>query len=170
MFDSRFGSRKTKTTLPATPEDVLDKWRKHRLWLSLNLGGIIAIVVFVLLAASRLYGDIRGEYTENNARLGVVRMSIEHRDKNLICDLIIPRTHPLRSVMPDTNIGRKVDWSFADQYATNGMPSVVFHGTAESGTVSGILQDSLAVYPINLRRDDLVSLFIQLRAAVPGAD
>ena len=150
-------------------EQGLDRSRKHKLWLSSNTIGLLAVSGFIALSISRIVNDIRGEYTAKISRLGVIRLSVEHRDGQIYADLTIPRTHPLHCVTAEKNVGENVDWAFTDAYKPTAPAVVHFLGKAESGALSGVLQDNVNVYPIKLDRDDLASVFRQIRTAIPGA-
>jgi hypothetical protein len=153
-------------------EQGLDRSRKHKLWLSSNTIGMLAILGFIALSISRLVNDIRGEYTGKVGRLGVVRLSLEHRDGQIFADLTIPHTHPMHCVTAEKNVGENVEWAFTDAYKPAAAAAISFRGEAEAGSVTGVLQDNLNpinCFPIKLQRDDLASVFRQIRTAIPGA-
>jgi hypothetical protein len=152
-------------------QESLDKSRKHMLWRRSNYLGILVIIAFVLLATARLVNDIRGEYTSDNPRLGHVRLSVEHRDGKIKCMLIIPKTHPFLCQVKDENVKGDVEWPFKDSYAAKGATPVYFKGKVNigDGTISGVLQDGINVYPISFKRDDFASLSRQMLTAIPGA-
>ncbi|MDR3615171.1 MAG: hypothetical protein P4L53_16560 [Candidatus Obscuribacterales bacterium] len=171
MTGSRKAPGKSRENVSSL-EQGLDRSRKHKLWLSSNTIGLLAISGFIALSISRIVNDIRGEYTGRVGRLGVVRLSIEHRDGQIFADLTIPHTHPMHCVTAEKNVGENVDWSFTDAYRPAGASVVSFHGQAESGSITGVLQDNLNVlncFPIKLQRDDLASVFRQIRTAIPGS-
>lgn len=152
-------------------EQGLDKSRKHKLWMTSNWVGAIVLLGFMGLAVSRIVNDIRGEYTAHISRLGFARLTIDHHDGQIFANLTLPHTHPLRCTTSENNVGDSVEWSFIDAYRPTEPPVVSFRGKANSGVLSGVLQDNLNpinVFPLTLQRDDLASVFHQVLSAVPG--
>ena len=164
------GKAPTKPQKGSSLEEGLDKSRKHKLWMTLNTVGMLSLIGFIGLSIIRVTNDIRGEYTANAGRLNIVRLSVEHNDGQIFARLTIPKTHPLQCNTADKNIGDNVDWPFVDAYTPTAPAVVHFLGKAEAGTISGVLKDSINIYPIKLQRDDLASVGRQIRTAIPNSN
>jgi hypothetical protein len=168
------GRRKSSANVTLNQNSVqegLDKSRKHQLWRRSNYIGIVVIIAFFLLAMGTLFNDIRGEYTCDNPRLGHVRLTIMHRSNKINCMLRIPKTHPFMCEVSDDGLKGNIVWSFKDSYATQGSTPMYFKGKINTGdgTISGVIQDGMNIYPITLKRDDFASLSHQVLGAIPGA-
>jgi len=161
--------KQIKTKKDLTFQDVLEKSRHEKLWLRANYAASAIIIGFFLVATLNIIADIRGEYHSYIHRVGQVRLSIRHSDGKLHGDLTLP---PMKTVVVDVSdkeVGQDVDWQFKDPENPDKQTDVSFKGKVEPGTLTGVVQNGNAAYPVTLERDLIASILRQIRGLVPGA-
>lgn len=115
--------------------------------------------------------DIAGEYSYYDRSAGNVYLSIERKDGNLLCRLTYGPSGTDMCTVSDTKIGKKINWTFHKMELPIGAAGsyVSFKGSSEPGIISGIIEDGLSIYTVNLKRNWTASIYRGLCHLIPGA-
>lgn len=165
--------RKTNTSLTTDSAPLSDEAAKAKRLnsLLLNMAMCLLVIFMGIWGTTWLLSDVTGEYTSNDPELGTVRMSIVRRATNFKGELSYGSGAMLEMNTAQLPAEKKLDLIFEipQKWVDEGQNfrSVKFHGMIKDGTISGVIQDGSAVFPIKLEKDGLSSLHRQIQSHLP---
>ncbi|MBS2005077.1 MAG: hypothetical protein JST44_26425 [Cyanobacteria bacterium SZAS LIN-5] len=139
--------------------------------LLLNMGLVLFVICMSWWGLSWMLSDVTGEYSANDARLGIVRMSLVRRAANIKGELSYGSGALLEMTTPKLEPDTQIDLTFElpQRWVDQGQEyrAVHFHGTIKDGTASGVIRDGAQVFPVKLEKNSIASVYRQIQSHLP---
>ncbi|MBS1955824.1 MAG: hypothetical protein JST89_16690 [Cyanobacteria bacterium SZAS-4] len=136
-----------------------------------NMGLVLFVICMSWWGLSWMLSDVTGEYSANDARLGIVRMSLVRRATNIKGELSYGSGALLEMVTPKLEPDTQIDLTFElpQRWVDEGQEyrAVHFHGTIKDGTAVGVIRDGAEVFPVKLDKNSIASVYRQIQSHLP---
>lgn len=136
-----------------------------------NMGLVLFVICMSWWGLSWMLSDVTGEYTSNDPRLGIVRMSLVRRATNIKGELSYGPGALLEMTTTKLEPDTKIDLTFElpQRWIDEGQAPrfVHFNGTIKEGTASGVIRDGLQVFPVTLQKNSIASIYRQIQSHLP---
>jgi hypothetical protein len=139
--------------------------------LLMNMGLFLFVVCMSWWGLTWMLSDVTGEYSANDPRLGIVRMSLVRRAANIKGELSYGSGAMLEMNTSKLDPDAKIDLTFElpQRWVDEGQTyrAVQFHGTIKEGIASGVIQDGAGVFPVKLEKNSIASVYRQIQSHLP---
>lgn len=136
-----------------------------------NMGLVLFVICMSWWGLTWMLSDVTGEYSANDARLGIVRMSLVRRATNIKGELSYGSGALLEMVTPKLEPDTQIDLTFEmpQRWVDEGQEyrAVHFHGTIKDGTAVGVIRDGAEVFPVKLDKNSIASVYRQIQSHLP---
>lgn len=136
-----------------------------------NMGLVLFVICMSWWGLTWMLSDVTGEYSANDARLGIVRMSLVRRATNIKGELSYGSGALLEMVTPKLEPDTQIDLTFEmpQRWVDEGQEyrAVHFHGTIKDGTAVGVIRDGAEVFPVKLEKNSIASVYRQVQSHLP---
>lgn len=136
-----------------------------------NMGLVLFVICMSWWGLTWMLSDVTGEYTANDARLGMVRMSLVRRAANIKGELSYGSGAMLEMTTPKLEPDTQIDLTFElpQRWVDQGQDyrAVHFHGTIKDSTAIGVIRDGAEVYPVKLEKNSIASIYRQVQSHLP---
>jgi hypothetical protein len=136
-----------------------------------NMGLVLFVIVMSWWGLGWMLSDVTGEYAANDAKLGMVRMSLVRRAANIKGELSYGSGAMLEMTTPKLEPDTQIDLTFElpQRWVDQGQDyrAVHFHGTIKDGTAVGVIRDGAEVFPVKLEKNSIASVYRQIQSHLP---